>query len=99
MKELSVTASAQLEIDDALLWYDAITSDLADHLLYQIDLGLQQIALQPSAWPTYAGAYRHYIIQQFPYAIIYHELPNKIEVLAFAHHKRKPLYWLDDNSL
>lgn len=39
MKELIVTDSAQLEIDDAVFWYDAIAPDLADDLLDKIDIG------------------------------------------------------------
>jgi hypothetical protein len=92
-KEFIVTACAQLEIDDAVLWYDAINPDLADDLLYQIDVGFQFISERPAAWPPYAEKYRHFIIERFPYAIIYHELRETLEVQAFAHHKRKPLYW------
>jgi toxin ParE1/3/4 len=93
VKELIVTQSAQFEIDQAVAWYDAVHPDLGDNLLYQIDLGLRQIAERPEAWSLFAEKYRHYIIARFPYAIIYHELPDFIEVLAFAHHRRKPLYW------
>jgi toxin ParE1/3/4 len=97
VKELIVTQSAQFEIDQAIAWYDAIQPDLGDNLLYQIDIGLRHIAERPAAWSSFAEKYRHYIIERFPYAIIYEELPELIEVLAFAHHRRKPLYWSESD--
>lgn len=96
-KELTVTASAQFEIDEAILWYDAINPALADHLLERIETGYSQIQLHPEIGPPYAEKYRHYIIDRFPYAIIYHERADSVEVLAFAHHKREPFYWLREN--
>ena len=98
MKELTVTASAQLEIDDAVSWYDAIDPELADDLLDKIDTGYSHIQERPAAWALYAEKYRHFIIDRFPYSIIYHELPDFVEVLAFAHHRRRPLYWSDDTA-
>jgi len=98
VKELVVTASAQLEIESAILWYDAIKLDLADDLLDKIDIGYACITAQPDAWPPYAKKYRHYILERFPYAIIYHERSEFIEVLAFAHHRRQPFYWLSSEE-
>lgn len=49
-KELTVTASAQLEIDDAIAWYDAIDPSLADDLLHRIDIGYSHIEQRPSAF-------------------------------------------------
>lgn len=93
MKELIVTAAAQLEIDDAVDWYDAMAPDLADDLLDKVEIAFRQIQDRPAAWGIYAAKYRHFMLTRFPYAIIYRELPESVEILAFAHYKRKPLYW------
>ncbi len=34
-----------------------------------------------------------FLLQRFPFAIVYRELPAAIQVLAIAHARRKPGYW------
>jgi toxin ParE1/3/4 len=33
-------------------------------------------------------------VQGFPYNVIFREVDGSIQVLAVAHHRRRPLYWL-----
>jgi hypothetical protein len=40
------------------------------------------------------GCYRRRNLDRFPYAIIYHPLPDDVlEVVAVIHQMRKPGYW------
>lgn len=39
-------------------------------------------------------AIRRFTMRRFPFAIAYVDLPEEIAVLAVAHAKRRPLYWL-----
>jgi plasmid stabilization system protein ParE len=34
-------------------------------------------------------------VQGFPYNVIFREVDGNIQVLAVAHHRRRPLYWLN----
>jgi len=36
---------------------------------------------------------RRFVLQQFPYAIVYRETVPTIQVLAVAHGRRKPGFW------
>jgi len=36
---------------------------------------------------------RRFLLQRFPFAIVYRELPAAIQVLAIVHARRKPGYW------
>ena len=38
---------------------------------------------------------RRFRLTRFPYGIIYQVSADTISVLAFAHHRRHPLYWRD----
>jgi len=38
---------------------------------------------------------RRATIQGFPYALIFREASGNIQILAIAHHRRHPLYWLN----
>lgn len=33
-------------------------------------------------------------VQGFPYHVIFREVEDGIQILAVAHHRRRPLYWL-----
>ena len=34
-------------------------------------------------------------IKRFPFTVLYRETSGKLQVLAVAHHRRSPHYWLD----
>jgi len=95
--EFVVTASAQFEIDAAVVWYDSINHEISDRLLSEIDIAFDKILQHPQAWPVFANKYRHYSLQKFPYSIMYTFSGQRIEILAFAHHRRKPLYWAEES--
>jgi plasmid stabilization system protein ParE len=37
---------------------------------------------------------RHVSLRGFPFAVIYRELDSELQVLAVAHHRRAPDYWV-----
>lgn len=38
---------------------------------------------------------RRFLLRQFPYKVLIVNLSDQIVVIAFAHAKRKPGYWLE----
>jgi hypothetical protein len=38
---------------------------------------------------------RRFILPSFPYSIVFLELATEVRVIAVAHGRRKPGYWLD----
>lgn len=38
---------------------------------------------------------RRALLTRFPYGVVFMELPSSIRVIAVAHAKRRPNYWLD----
>jgi len=55
--------------------------------------GIDMIVEAPHRWPAGNHGTRRFILQRFPFAIVYRELPAAIQVLAIAHARRKPGYW------
>jgi toxin ParE1/3/4 len=37
--------------------------------------------------------FRRYLLHKFPFSVVYFERSDFIEVIAVAHHRRKPGYW------
>ena len=47
----------------------------------------------PDTWPIYLHGTWRYLLDRFPYSVIYREKSGVIQIIAMAHHRRKPGYW------
>lgn len=81
------------EIDDAFEWYFERSVQAAEAFVRETTSAFALIASSPTVWPRYEAGTRRYVLRKFPYNIIYREMPGGIEVVAVAHHKRRPQYW------
>ena len=52
----------------------------------------------PETWPAYKENTRRYVFRVYPYSLIYRIVGEEITVVAVAHAKRKPGYWIDRND-
>ncbi len=96
MRTVVVAASAEAELTAAARWYEARGAGLGMRLLGNAHEALTRIAESPEAfplWPT-QSAYRKCPVRAFPYHVFFDATEEPIVVLAFAHAKRKPGYWL-----
>ena len=81
------------EAEAARAWYFDRHSTLADAFLLELDAAMASIAEGPRRWPRVHGRFRRYLLHKFPFSIVYLERLDFIEVIAVAHHRRKPGYW------
>lgn len=81
------------EIDDAFERYFEQSVQAAEAFVRETASAFALIASSPTVWPRYEAGTRRYVLRKFPYSIIYRETPDGIEVVAVAHHKRRPKYW------
>lgn len=61
-------------------------------LMAEIDVAIEHIAESPDLAPPYSAGTRRCLLQRFPYAIIYREVGHTVQVIAFAHGRRRPRY-------
>ena len=91
---------ALAELRRAAIWYDEQRPGLGDEFVEEITATLEGIGDHPneySVWPGTEGspiAIRRALVKRFPYAIAFETHPDVTFVLAVAHAKRRPLYWL-----
>jgi plasmid stabilization system protein ParE len=90
-------ATADLEAAEA--WYHAQKPGLGIEMVEEVHRGLEYIADNPLAaarWPdTPMANIRRYVLSHFPFALAYLVEPSRIVILAVAHTRRNPRYWLD----
>ena len=53
-----------------------------------------RVAQFPLSWPRDRRGTRRSLLRTFPFAIVYHVDEDRIVVVAVAHLKRRPGYWI-----
>ncbi len=51
------------------------------------------ISQAPRRWPKHLHGTRRFVLQRFPFSIVYLDEPDVLNVVAVAHNKPKPGYW------
>lgn len=91
---------ARAELRDAALWYDEQRPGLGDELMAAVSSMLWRIRELPASFPVWPGTsaapntIRRAVVSRFPYVIAFEMHAEYALVLAVAHAKRRPLYWL-----
>ena len=84
---------AQIELDEAIQFYNKEDSRLGDLFLTEILKSLERIAKFPQSWHPCSKRTRRCRTRRFPYGIIYQIRKEEILVVAIANLHRKPDYW------
>jgi plasmid stabilization system protein ParE len=100
VKGLRLSQEAIDELLEAAEWYQARRPGLEAEFLAEADRVLPLIGSSPTAFPRLLDlpadlVIRRALLPRFPYAVIFMDLGEHIRVLAVAHAKRRPGYWLD----
>lgn len=96
MKPYRFHRDANAEYRAALAWYAARSLDAADGFAAEIAHGVRRIRELPHAWPMWRGRpdVRVRLVQRYPYSLVYIVRDPKIVIIAVAHQRRRPGYWL-----
>jgi toxin ParE1/3/4 len=94
VKPIFVHPRAKAEWDHAIGYYEAKVPGLGLDLHAKVEQAIQKIQRQPQVWPRHVDPrFRKYVLERFPYLIIYMERQDDIWIVAVAHAKRRPQYW------
>lgn len=95
--KLRILPEAEEELLAAAQWYEDRRPGLGAELVATVDAALDQIREGPLSCPLWRSAYpfRKLVVRRFPYVVFYTVSADEVEVVAFAHGKRKPGYWLE----
>ncbi len=86
--------AAKLEIRQAALFYEDCREELGQDFLASVESAFEQIERHPTVWRILKGRFRRYLLQRFPYGVIYAVDEDVIYIAAVMHLKRKPGYWV-----
>ncbi|MBI5556188.1 MAG: type II toxin-antitoxin system RelE/ParE family toxin [Deltaproteobacteria bacterium] len=85
---------ARTEFLAAVKYYEECQPGLGRRFRFSVESTLQKITEAPFRYRILAPPFRRYLLQKFPYTVVYTIEPDHIRIIAIAHTKRKPGYWL-----
>jgi plasmid stabilization system protein ParE len=84
---------AAAEYEAAFAWYFERSELAASKFAKELDTAVETISETPHRWTNYIYGTRKFVLQRFPFIVVYRELSSSIQVLAVAHGRRRPGYW------
>ena len=94
MNRLVFHPDARAEYFAAIDYYNDASAKLADAFVRDVEAAIDLILSYPSAWPSFRDNIRRCMLGRFPYFVVYAHEDGDILILAVAHAKRTPGYWL-----
>ena len=80
---------------EARRWYRERSEIAARAFGTEVARAIRQIEEAPRRWKRHLGDTRRVFLPNFLFSVIYREREDNIEIVAFAHHRRRPGYWHD----
>jgi toxin ParE1/3/4 len=95
MKSAVFHPLAEQELIDAAAYYEEQRLGLGLEYLGEVEHAVNFLIRYPEAGSSVRASVRRLTLPKFPYSLLYRVLENEqIRILAVAHHKRRPQYWL-----
>lgn len=79
---------------DGRLWYDAQRPGLGDEFIACVEAAMARAARDPEAHERVHADVRRVLVRRFPFGVFYQVEDELLVVLAIAHVRRNPGYWL-----
>jgi plasmid stabilization system protein ParE len=84
---------------EATEWYRTRNVEVAKRFAHEVRQALQHLEQYPLTGAFVVGVddpdVRRLPVHNFPYHIIFIRLATHISVLAIAHDRRRPMYWME----
>lgn len=81
------------EFEAAEDWYFSGNADASTKFVDEVEAAVAAITETPQRWSRYLYGTRRFVLQRFPFSVVYLDEPDVVIILAVAHSKRKPGYW------
>ena len=86
---------AAAEYAEHVAFYKSLRTELGIRFHEAVKVVIANVCEMPAQYRIeFPPAIRRARVQGFPYNVIFREVDGNIQVLAIAHHRRRPLYWL-----
>lgn len=91
--EVRLRPEARDELREAWIWYEDRRPGLGDDFLICVEAAFAAAARSPELDPCVEEDVRRAMVRRFPYAVLFRQRGQSIEVLAVFHGSRDPGLW------
>lgn len=95
MRDLPFLPAAEAEFLGAIEHYEGEFPGLGADFILAVEAASRRIVSFPQHGRPYLGGTRRVLLRRFPFSLVYLNEPGELLVLAVAHHRRRPGYWID----
>jgi plasmid stabilization system protein ParE len=92
-RPLEIHPDAFEEFKSAVVWYKERSKSAAIGFAAEVDRALELVSESPERWPSDEQGVRRFVLNRFPFAIVYRMTKSTIQIVAIAHGHRLPAYW------
>ena len=87
--------AAETEHLESVVFYESKRPGLGATYLLEFEFIMKNICENPHRYPIEKKPdIRRSRMKRFPFTVIYREFSDSIQILALAHNRRRPQYWL-----
>jgi plasmid stabilization system protein ParE len=85
---------ARVELNEAVDYYEERREGLGQEFFDEVLATIQQILDFPNTWPVHSKNTRSCLTSRFSHRIIYQPKRGQVRIIAVAHQRRRPGYWI-----
>ena len=96
-RAIRIRAEAEAELEGAAAWYESKLPGLGVDFVAVVEEAFERIVQNPEQFAQWREdrTYRKCVLRRFPYLVFFTADQNVVLVMAVAHARRRPGYWLD----
>ena len=92
---LVILPAALAELHDAAAFYAVSANvELGRAFMDEFEHAMNVILASPKIGAIFRRGRRRYLLRRFPYSVIYQLIAEDIRIVAVAHQRRRPNYWV-----
>jgi plasmid stabilization system protein ParE len=93
--KLAFSELARDELAEAKRYYNQQQPGLGEQFQHEAEIAAKRILEHPLAWQFEHAPFRRFLLDRFPYKMLYIVEDDNILVIAVSHQHRQPDYWVD----
>lgn len=94
-REVIFHIEAEAEVLEALEWYAQRSAIAARAFVHELNRVLSLAVRTPQTWAKSFANTRRIVFPRFPFELVFRLRGETIEIVAVAHQRRQPSYWID----
>ncbi|HQY07602.1 MAG TPA: type II toxin-antitoxin system RelE/ParE family toxin [Burkholderiaceae bacterium] len=85
---------AEAELLEAISYYSAIRADLGVRFEQAVSHAVRAAVAHPERGAPRSRSTRRWLVTGFPFGVIYRARPEEVVIVAVAHERKRPEYWV-----